>query len=52
VTFEDAKYQIFQAISLELSNHHCTSFKRLDEDKSKSQEQELFIAFKLKLPVS
>ena len=49
VTFEDAKYQIFQAIGLELSSHHGTTFMRSEEDDMNNPE--LFITFKLKQPV-
>jgi hypothetical protein len=43
ITLYDAKLQIFQAIGLELSNHHRTSFERAEEDNSI-----LFITFKFK----
>ena len=46
VTLDDAKHQIFQAIGMELSNHHGTSFERAEEDNV------LFITFKLKRPIS
>jgi hypothetical protein len=47
ITSEDAKHQIFQAIGLELANHHGMTFEREEEDKSN-----LSITFKLKHSIS
>jgi hypothetical protein len=49
VTLEDAQYQIFKPIGLELSRHHGTTFMRADEDKN--SDHELIITNKLKHPV-